>query len=222
MSSIALHVARRMPFTTTHHHHPKLMLRALSSSTHSAAGFSYPGARSLDQLVKLELLKSEPPCEIRRIWKTFHADKRDAVATTLEASEFHHLTARAEAAPYLILPVYRRAGYFNMLSQFQQSCFLVTYLEAFKANASTAPPCVAISLYDHLLKDKDLTLIRADVINMLDRNESQLLMQQLLASYQHDEIYDHVDKFNNKPDAFDFEAYRLLLKDSSEQHSTKG
>uniref|UniRef100_M4BHV5 ATP synthase mitochondrial F1 complex assembly factor 1 n=1 Tax=Hyaloperonospora arabidopsidis (strain Emoy2) TaxID=559515 RepID=M4BHV5_HYAAE len=219
MSSIALHVTRRMSFTTIHHR-PNI-LRALSSSTHSA-GFSYPGARSLDQLVKLELLKTEPPRKIRQIWENFHADKHDAVAATLEATEFQKLTKRAEAAPYLILPVYRQAGYFNMLSQFQQSCFLVTYLEAFKANASTAPPCVAISLYDHLLKDKDLMLIRADVINMLDKKESQLLMQQLLASYQHDEIYDHVDKFNNKPDAFDFEAYRLLLKDSSEQHSTKG
>ncbi|KAJ8564262.1 hypothetical protein ON010_g7081 [Phytophthora cinnamomi] len=103
-----------------------------------------------------------------------------------------------------------------MLCQFQQSCFLVTYLEAFKENPSAAPPCVAISLYDDLLDKKELTLVRADVINMLDKKESQLLLQQLLASYQDDKLYEHVDKFNNKPDQFDFEAYRSLLKDVTE------
>lgn len=189
-----------------------LLPRRFSTST----GFSYPGARSLEQLVKLELLQQEQTPQIQRIWQDFHADKDDAVATTLSANEFRSVVERAAAAPYFIFPVYRQEGFFNMLCQFQQSCFLVTYLEAFKADPSAAPPCVAVSLYDDLLEQKELALVRADVINMLDKKESQLLLKQLLASYQDDELFDHVNKFNNQPDKFDFEAYRLQLKSATE------
>ncbi|CEG35372.1 protein mitochondrial precursor [Plasmopara halstedii] len=175
-------------------------------------GFSYPGARSLEQIVKLDLLENEHAPKIRSIWEEFHADKDDAVAMTLDAIEFQALVTRATAAPYFVLPVYRQEGYFNMLCQFQQSCFLVTYLEAFKENPAAAPPCIAVSLYIDLLETKKLVLLRADVINMLDKNESQQLLMQLLTSYQNDKLYEHVDKFNNKPDQFDFEAYRLMMK----------
>ncbi|KAG1709297.1 hypothetical protein DVH05_019940 [Phytophthora capsici] len=186
------------------------------ASSKAGAGFSYPGARTLEQIVKLELLENEQEEKIRSIWEEFHADKDDAVATTLSADEFQALVKRAEAAPYFIFPVYRQEGFFNMLCQFQQSCFLITYLEAFKENPSAAPPCVAVSLYDDLLEKKQLTLVRADVINMLDKTESSLLLKQLLASYQDDKLYEHVDKFNNKPEQFDFEAYRVLVKEVTE------
>ncbi|KAF1787787.1 ATP11 protein [Phytophthora cactorum] len=187
MSSIGLRLGRRALLSSRH-------ARNFASSK-SGTGFSYPGARSLEQIVKLELLEGEQASKIRSIWEEFHADKDDA---------FQALVKRAEAAPFFIFPVYRQEGFFNMLCQFQQSCFLVTYLEAFKENPSAAPPC------------KELALVRADVINMLDKKESQLLLQQLLASYQDDKLYEHVDKFNNKPDQFDFEAYRLLLQDAME------
>ncbi|CAH0487664.1 unnamed protein product [Peronospora farinosa] len=202
----------RCALSSNHH---QLILRHFTS-TSSAAGFSYPGARSLEQIVKLELLKNESRRQICRIWEDFHVNKDDAIATTLTANEFYSLVKRAAVAPYFIVPVYRQEGFFNMLCQFQQSCFLVTYLDAFKENPNAAPPCVVISLYDNLVAEKNLTLVRADVINMLDKKESQLLLQQLLISYQHDKLYHHVDKFNNTPDQFDFEAYRLLLKDISE------
>ncbi|KAG2783751.1 hypothetical protein JG687_00015424 [Phytophthora cactorum] len=208
MSSIGLRLGRRALLSSRH-------ARNFASSK-SGTGFSYPGARSLEQIVKMELLEGEQASKIRSIWEEFHADKDDAVASTLDASEFQALVKRAEAAPFFIFPVYRQEGFFNMLCQFQQSCFLVTYLEAFKENPSAAPPCVAVSLYDDLLTKKELALVRADVINMLDKKESQLLLQQLLASYQDDKLYEHVDKFNNKPDQFDFEAYRLLLQDAME------
>jgi ATP synthase F1 complex assembly factor 1 len=209
MSSIALRLGRRALLSSARH---GLKPRSFASAK-AASGFSYPGARSLEQLVKLEMLESEQAPQIRSIWEDFHADKDDAVAATLDASEFQSLVKRAEAAPFFIFPVYRQDGFFNMLCQFQQSCFLVTYLEAFKENPSAAPPCVAVSLYDDLVAKKELALVRADVINMLDKKESQLLLQQLLASYQDDKLYAHVDKFNNQPDQFDFEAYRLLLQD---------
>ncbi|KAG7377973.1 ATP synthase mitochondrial F1 complex assembly factor 1 [Phytophthora pseudosyringae] len=207
MSSTGLRIGRRALLSSRG-------ARSFASST-AGGGFSYPGARSLEQIVKLELLEGEQPPKIRSVWEDFHAGKDDAVATALGASEFQALVGRAAAAPFFVFPVYRHEGFFNMLCQFQQSCFLVTSLEAFKENPGAAPPCVAVSLYDDLLARKELALVRADVINMLDKKEAQLLLQQLLASYQDDTLYEHVHKFNNQPEQFDFEAYRALLKDAT-------
>ncbi|KUF88288.1 hypothetical protein AM588_10002797 [Phytophthora nicotianae] len=173
MSSIALRLGRRVLLSSRH-------ARSFANSN-ADAGFSYPGARSLEQIVKMELLESEQAPKIRSIWEEFHADKDDAVATTLDVSEFQALVKRAEAAPYFIFPVYRQEGFFNMLCQFQQSCFLITYLEAFKENPAPRHP----ALPSH-------------------------------SSYQDDQLYEHVDMFNNKPDQFDFEAYRVMLQNTTE------
>lgn len=139
------------------------------ASTASSGGFSYPGPRALGQIVKLELLQSEEREQIQHIWEQFHGDKDDAVAATLPRDAFQTLKDRATAAPFLVFPVYRQDGFFNMLCQFQQTCFLVTYLEAFKENPAAAPPCLTVSLYDELLEQKEVGLVRGDVINMLDK-----------------------------------------------------
>lgn len=135
----------------------------------SAGGFSYPGPRALDQIVKLELLQNEDGEQIQHIWEQFHTDKSDAVAAALPHDRFRTLVDRATAAPFFVFPVYRQDGFFNMLCQFQQTCFLVTYLEAFKENPAGAPPCLAVSLYDDLLEKKEVGLVRGDIINMLDK-----------------------------------------------------
>lgn len=149
---------------------PRLLRCGAGARWSSAGGgFSYPGPRALDQIVKLELLQGEARDRIQSIWEEFHGDKDDAVAAALPSEAFRALMARATAAPFFVFPVYRQDGFFNMLCQFQQTCFLVTYLEAFKENPAAAPPCLAISLYDDLLEHKEVGLVRGDVINMLDK-----------------------------------------------------
>jgi ATP synthase F1 complex assembly factor 1 len=152
---------------------------ARAASTGTGGGFSYPGPRALGQIVKLELMQSEEREQIQHIWEQFHADKDDAVAATLSSDVFQTLQARATAAPFFVFPVYRQDGFFNMLCQFQQTCFLVTYLEAFKENPTGAPPCLAVSLYDELLENKEVGLVRGDVINMLDKRVRRVLLARL-------------------------------------------
>ncbi|GLE01142.1 hypothetical protein PINS_up009972 [Pythium insidiosum] len=185
---------------------------ASDSSKITSGGFSFPAPRTLQQIVKLELLENEEPAEIQRIWENYHAEKDDCIATTMSAAEFNAIKDRARSAPFFVFPVYRQGGFFNMLCQFQDTCFLITYLEAFKENPGLAPPCLTVSLFDNLLDKKELGLIRADVVNMLDKAESEKLLNQLLASYSDESLFQWVDKFNNRPNEFDFEAYRKELE----------
>ncbi|DAZ99864.1 TPA: hypothetical protein N0F65_008607 [Lagenidium giganteum] len=178
-------------------------------------GFTFPAPRALKEIVKVDLLANEGADEIRKIWADYHAEKDDCIASTLSGAEVTKVVDRARGSPFFIVPVYRKDGFFNMLCQFQEKHFLITYLEAFKENPALAPPCVTVSLYKDLVDTKDLALVRTDVINMLDKPESEMLMKQVIASYLDDNLFSWVDKFNHKSQEFDFEAYRLAISNSS-------
>ncbi|TYZ63595.1 hypothetical protein PybrP1_010889 [[Pythium] brassicae (nom. inval.)] len=166
----------------------------------TSGGFSFPAPRSLQQIVRLELLENEPRARVQQIWEEYHHEKGDALATTLSGAEFAVLAERARASPFFVFPVYRKDGFFNMICQFQDTCFLLTYLEAFKENPALAPPCLTVSLFGDLAESKDVGLLRADIVNMLDKKESQVLLDQLLASYSDEKLFQWVHKFNHEPD----------------------
>jgi ATP synthase F1 complex assembly factor 1 len=145
---------------------------ASSSSKSIGGGFNFPSPRKLNELVKLDLLAIEEPEQIRSIWSKYHAEKDDAIAQSLGGKMYEKLVERASLNRYFIFPVYRQEGFFNMLCQFQEKVFLLTYIEAFKENPAMAPACLTISLYDEFIQSKDTALLRADVINMLDKKVS--------------------------------------------------
>ena len=64
---------------------------------------------------------------------------------------------------YFIYPIFREGGYFMLLSEFQDSCFLFTFLEDYRKNPKAANPWMSLTLYDEFLVDKDLGLLRGDV-----------------------------------------------------------
>ncbi|OQR87744.1 hypothetical protein ACHHYP_08083 [Achlya hypogyna] len=192
------------------------VLRALGRrafSTSKGGGFSFPSPRSLQSIVKLETLAQEAPEDIRRIWTEFHADKTDSVAATLAKDEWEVLMERAKDCPFFVLPVYRRnqetneVGFFTMLSQFQDKCFLVTTLDAYRENPAQAPPCLTVSIFDDLVASKDLALLRGDVANLLDKQEADVLFQALTKRYIDDAHFDMVHAFNKRPQEFNFDAY---------------
>ncbi|EQC26614.1 hypothetical protein SDRG_15554 [Saprolegnia diclina VS20] len=193
-----------------------MLRRAFSTS--KGGGFSFPSPRSLQSIVKLETLSQEAPDAIRRIWTEFHADKSDSVASALSKTDFELLTGRAKDCPFFVLPVYRvnsetnEEGYFTMLSQFQDKCFLITTLDAYRENPSQAPPCLTISLFDDLLTTKELALLRGDVANVLDKPEATTLFEALTKRYIDDAHFDMVHAFNKRPQEFNFDAYLAECK----------
>jgi ATP synthase F1 complex assembly factor 1 len=144
----------------------------------SGGGFSFPSPRSLQSIVKLEELMQETPSNVRRIWQEYHEDKADGVASVLNVEEFQRLVQRAKDCPFFVFPVYRvnketkDVGFFTMLAQFQDTCFLLTTLDAYRENPSQAPPCMTISLFDDLVQSKELALLRGDVANVLEKQVS--------------------------------------------------
>lgn len=73
------------------------------------------------------------------------------------------------ASRYFVYPVFRDGGYFMLLSEFQDMCFLFTFLEDYRKNPKTANPWMSLTLYDEFVQDKGLGLLRGDVAAQLTR-----------------------------------------------------
>lgn len=85
------------------------------STTHPTAGkpkgkvpgFSYPGARSLDKIVKIQLLQKHGTPRVREIWGEYHKNHKTAVGDSLTAEEHNLLMQRTKRCSVFVLPVPR-------------------------------------------------------------------------------------------------------------------
>ena len=91
-----------------------------------------------------------------------------------------------------VLPVPKDNGYFMLLCQNQQKAFVCTYLEDFKKNPLTANPYLVLTLFDELVRVKQIALMRGDVISNMTQDEGGAVMEMLLDSYLVDSEYEKV------------------------------
>jgi ATP synthase F1 complex assembly factor 1 len=96
-----------------------------------------------------------------------------------------------------------------LISQFQQPChFLMAYLEDFKMDPSGAQPLLTFSVFDDYAESKDVTLVRADILNRgIADDEGLKIVQSMLDGYTNDDEYMVVDAFNKKPENFDLDDF---------------
>ncbi|GAB5031163.1 Hypothetical protein NocV09_00500330 [Nannochloropsis oceanica] len=78
--------------------------------------------------MKVPLVRKCEPVEIKEMWQEYHKERRDALASTIPAQQFKILKDRAKASRVFLYPVFRESGYMTLISQFQDSCFLFTFL----------------------------------------------------------------------------------------------
>ena len=124
-------------------------------------------------------------------------------------SDFLFIEIDGLFSPFFIQPVFRDDGYFMMVSQFQEpSHFLMAYLEDYQMDPAGAQPLITFSVFDDYADDKDLTLVRADILNKgIQDDEGLKIVQNMLDGYVRDDEYMAVYGFNKKPDAFDLDDF---------------
>ena len=94
-----------------------------------------------------------------------------------------------------------------LLCQSQQKSFVCTYLEDFKKNPLDANPYMVLTLFDELVRNKHLALLRGDVIFGMTQDEGGVVMEMLLDSYLQDSEFEKVRQFNHAPNSFDIEKH---------------
>ncbi|CAM9849675.1 unnamed protein product [Ectocarpus sp. 4 AP-2014] len=166
--------------------------------------FSFPGPRKLEDITNLPLLAKEEKESIADIWTAYHDEREDSLGTVIPGDSLDDLQAKAKKCPMFVLPVWRDEGHFMMLSQYQDKCFLLTYLEDYKVNPGGAQPYATISMYNDLVDSKGLGLIRADITPNLTKKEVDRLVRLVIRFYS-PHAHHHVEAFNLRPQEFDLE-----------------
>lgn len=77
----------------------------------------------------------------------------------------------------------------------------------------SATPLITFSLFDDYSKEKNITLVRCDILSKgIEEEEGRKVVENLLESYSKDQEYQGVVTFNKKPDVFDFDDYVSRMK----------
>ena len=127
--------------------------------------FAYPCPRKLREIMKMSAIERETPETIKMIWNTYHQQRSHTVSKTLTPSLYMQLMQNAQASPFFVLPVPKEeGGHFMLVCQNQQKSFIFTWLEDFKKSAQNANPYLVLTLFDELIRVKQLALMRGDVI----------------------------------------------------------
>ncbi|KAJ1870567.1 hypothetical protein LPJ55_004564 [Coemansia sp. RSA 990] len=171
-----------------------------------------PGVKSLDQVMKVELLENKTAEEIGEIWTTYHATK-DTVSAAIPAETYQRLLQVARKNPLFVLPLPREGQgveFYFMQFDFHQVHF--TSLLEYKTNQAQARPYLTLTHYTDFM-DRGIVLMRGELDserNLLDVPNAQYLALQMQQFYitGGDEKRRLVEAFNHHPDQFD---YRQLI-----------
>lgn len=178
------------------------------------SGFSFAGPKTLNEILKTELLQDKSKTEISDIWVAYHEEKKDVHGTILNGEQGVKLLERAEKCPFFIQPVFREGGYFMLLSQYQApSHFILAFLEDYKLDPSRAQPLFTFSIFNDFVSSHDISLQRLDVINKgIGKAEGIIVMQNIVDAYRLDEDYKYVSTFNESPERFDISEFISFMK----------
>jgi len=182
---------------------------SVSSVTDRCFSFSFAGPKKLDDILKKELVDDKSRSEVSDMWYSYHEDKDDVIGLVLNGKDSKALIPRAVLSPFYIQPIFRDDGHFMLVSQFfEPSHFIMAYLEDYQMDPAAAQPLLSFSIFDDYAENKDLTLVRVDVLNRgIDEAEGMKVVKAMLANYKNDDEYLSVRAFNTKPESFDLEDY---------------
>jgi len=193
----------------------------------SFSSFSWTGPRSLNEILKKELLVGKTRDEISDIWKQFHEEQKSMLGMVYNNKDGNMIVERGEESPFMIHPIFRssspdaptEAGYFMLLSQYQKEPkpnFMLAYLEDYKTNPSRAAPLLTCTFFNDLAASNDedesnldLTLVRGEVLNQgITDKEAAKVITNMLTLYHDDSYYQtSAYTFNHHPDNFDMDDY---------------
>jgi len=160
--------------------------------------------KSLNDIMKVELIKDKDSEEIKRIWAEYHIQK-EVISATIPSKIYDRIMSLSSTHPTFIFPLPRSQGYEFIMCQFFRNTVHFTPLICYQVHKENAPECLTITHYTDLKDDKNIVLMRGEFDkDVIDAKEAQCLANQLQMFYgQEDEKkLNLLETFTNKPDNF--------------------
>jgi len=177
--------------------------------------FSLPGAakpavtstvreKSLNAIMKVELLKDKTAEEISQIWSE-HYSSKDAVAAVIPLETYNVMQDRFKEFNTFLFPLPRDMGYEFIVVQFLGHEAHFSTLINYQAHKENAPECLSMVHYTELAEEKGIVLMVGeydkDVINP---REAKCLADQVEIYYSRpsENKLELLNKFTNSPQYF--------------------
>jgi ATP synthase F1 complex assembly factor 1 len=126
-----------------------------------AGGSGGAGVKSLDKVVKLDLLVGKEKEEIAQIW-THHFKEKDSICAVIPAETYKIMQKRFQEFGTFLFPLPRQNGYEFVMVQFQGNEAHFTTLINFQAHHENAPECLSLVHYTELMEEKGIVLMAGE------------------------------------------------------------
>lgn len=172
--------------------------------------FSFPGkartstraaatpSKSLEKIMKLELLQDKTAEEIAIIWTKHFAKLEDKICAVIPAETYKLMQQRFKQFNTFLFPVPRKNGYEFIMAQFINNEAHFTTLISFQAHKENAPECLNIVHYTELMEEKGIVLMVGEYDkDTLGEGESNLLAIQTLQYFggNNHKLLNHLNRF---------------------------
>jgi len=149
------------------------------------AGGSVPyQTKSLDKILKLDLMRDKSKEEIAKIWTEHYAGKKDSLCAVIPVDTYKIMQERFKEFSTFLFPLPRKGGYEFVLVQFQNNEAHFTTLINFQAHKENAPECLNLVHYTELMDSKGIVLMVGEFDKeVLGEGEARLLAVQTLQYY---------------------------------------
>jgi len=172
----------------------------------SSAGGSGHTSKSLDKVLKLELLQDKTPEQIAEIWTTHFMNKENKICAVIPTETFNTMQQRWKEFNTFLFPVPRKNGYEFVMVQFMGNEAHFTTLINYQAHKENAPECLNMIHYTEFSQDKGIVLMVGEYDkDTLDAREAKCLADQVEIYYSNpnQSRQEILEKFSKNPAFFD-------------------
>merc|ERR1719167_430415 len=173
--------------------------KKVTTATKQEKDFSLPGkprmsvpsqssTKSLDKIMKTELLQDKTAEEITQIW-TKHFAEQDKICAVIPRDTYKAMQHRFQQFNTFLFPVPRKNGYEFVVVQFQGDEAHFTTLINYQAHKENAPECLSLMHYTELAESKGLVLM----VGEFDKDSLSVMEAKCLA--------DQVELYYSRPSA---------------------
>ncbi|KAJ2803852.1 hypothetical protein H4R20_002728 [Coemansia guatemalensis] len=182
--------------------------RRLDRSSHQSANNLPSSAKSLDQIMRMDLLSDKSAEETGELWTRYHATK-DMISAVIPSSTYRELLSVAQKNPLFVLPLPRSEGIEFFFLQFDYHQVYFTSLLEYKTNTMHARPFLTLTHYTDFIDSKGVVLMRGEIdseARLIDTQNAQYLALQMQQFYVTGGKAKRclLEQFNQNPDQFDY------------------
>lgn len=166
--------------------------------------YSHAPDKTLDSVMKTELLKDKTNEEIEYLWRE-HFRSKDAVSGVIPGHLYDKLHENAMKYTTFLFALPREKGFEFVVAQFAGHEVHFTPLINYQAYKENAPECLTLVHYPDLKEERGIVLMHGEYDkNIVNAFEAQNLVNQLQLYYNGADIEKSalLEKFHKKPEEF--------------------